>query len=84
MIQDVAQTPKRRMLKLSQTRWLSRGAVVSRVLEQWDALLLFFQGESKIDKVDGAAHIHKMMTTPGTKHMLLFLFHKVDSINIEF
>lgn len=87
MIQDVAQTPKHKMLKLSQTRWLSRGSVVSRILEQWDALQLFFQGESSTDKVDGAAKIHKTMTTPGTKHMLLFLnyiLRKVDKMNIEF
>lgn len=87
MIQDVVQTPKHKMLKLSQTRWLSRGSVISRILEQWDALQLFFQGEARTDKVDGAAQIHKTMINPGTKHMLLFLNYvisKVDKMNTEF
>ncbi|XP_030756273.1 uncharacterized protein LOC115888841 [Sitophilus oryzae] len=34
-----------KMLQPSQTRWLSLVAVVKRVLEQWDALKLFFQNE---------------------------------------
>ncbi|XP_068207490.1 uncharacterized protein [Palaemon carinicauda] len=87
MIQDVVQSPKHKMLKLSQTRWLSRGLVLSRILEQWDALQLFFQGEAKTDKVDGASQISKTMATPGTKHMLLFLNYiisKVDKMNLEF
>lgn len=87
LIQEVLDMPSHKMLKLAQTRWLSRGKVVSRVLEQWDALKLFFQSESRTDKVDGASQIHKMMTTRGTKHMLLFINYilgKVDMMNIEF
>ena len=41
--QETCKLPQHAMLKLSQTRWLSRGKVVSRVLEQWDALLLFLK-----------------------------------------
>ncbi|XP_068211680.1 uncharacterized protein [Palaemon carinicauda] len=69
------------------TRWLSRGLVLSRILEQWDALQLFLQGEAKTDKVDGASQISKTMATPGTKHMLLFLNYiisKVAKLNLEF
>ena len=87
IIQDVAQTPKHKMLKLAETRWLSRGALVRRILEQWEALRLFFQEESRTDKVDGASLIHKTMTALGTKYMLLFLSYilsKVDKMNIEF
>ena len=73
MIQDVVHVPKHRILKLSQTRWLSRGAVIARILEQWDALLLFFESESKTDKIDGTPNIYKTIVTSGTKHMLQFL-----------
>lgn len=87
LIQEVVHSPKHKMLKLSQTRWLSRNQVISRILEQWDALQLFFQAESKTNKFDGAAHIYQTMTNRGTKHMLLFLNYilgKVDRMNCEF
>ena len=42
LIQDIVNSPKHKILKLSQTRWLSRGQVIERILEQWEALLLFF------------------------------------------
>ena len=73
MIQAAVKITNHRILKLAQTRWLSRGMVVARILEQWEALKLFFQAESPKDKVDGAANILKVMTAPGTKHMLHFL-----------
>ena len=87
LIQDVVDAPRHRVLKLSQTRWLSRGQVIARILEQWEALALFFQSESPSDRVDGAAKIYQTMRTAGTKHMLLFLNYiltKVDKLNIEF
>jgi len=87
MLQESLGFPKHRMLKLSQTRWLSRKQVVERILEQWDPLLQFFLEESKSDKVDGSGSIYEEMKKPGTKHMLLFLnfiLQKVDAMNIEF
>ena len=75
------------MLKLSQTRWLSRGKVVSRVLEQWDALLLFFQADALEIKVNGAETIYKAMIYNCTKLMLLFVnyvLQKVGSLNLEY
>lgn len=76
-------------LTLSQTRWLSTGKVISRILGQWDALVLFFEEEIKTDGVtlDGAREIYKIMVNRGTKHMLLFLKYvlgKVDKMNLEF
>lgn len=89
LLQDVVQSPKHRMLKLSQTRWLSRGQVISRIVEQWDALTLFFETEMKTDavKIDGAGVIYRTMVNCGTKHMLVFLNYilgKVDKMNVEF
>lgn len=87
LLQEVVAAPKHKMLKLSQTRWLSRGKVITRILEQWEALRLFFEAKAKTDKVDGAGQLYKTMTTPGTRHMLLFLnyvLQKVDRMNLEF
>lgn len=87
LIQDVVQVEKHKVLKLCETRWLSRQAVIERILEQWDALQLFFQTEAPVDKVDGASQILHTMNTPGTKHMLAFVGYvlgKVNNMNIEF
>lgn len=87
LIQKVVKTQEHRILKLCQTRWLSRGQVIARILEQWDTLLLFFQSEASVDKVDGASSIYQRMTSVGTKHMLLFLNYilpKVDRMNVHF
>ena len=87
LIQDIVDSPKHKMLKLSQTRWLSRGEVIGRILEQWEALVLFFESEARTDKVDGAAGILHTMKNSGTRRMLLFLNYiikKVDRMNTEF
>ena len=87
LIQDVVDAPCHRVLELSQTRWLSCGQVVTRILEQLEALSLFFQSESPSDHVDRAGKIYQTMRTTGTKHMLLFLNYiltKVEKLNIEF
>ncbi|KAJ8023368.1 SCAN domain-containing protein 3 [Holothuria leucospilota] len=86
-IQDMLDQENHKMLKLSQTRWLSRGMVIDRILEQWDSLLVFFRAEATVDKTDGASRIYGTMVTPGTKHMLCFLKYtlaKVDAMNVEF
>uniref|UniRef100_A0A0L8FRS5 HAT C-terminal dimerisation domain-containing protein n=1 Tax=Octopus bimaculoides TaxID=37653 RepID=A0A0L8FRS5_OCTBM len=47
MIQSVAGTKEDKISKLSQTRWLSRENVINVIIEQWDALVLYFQSEAK-------------------------------------
>lgn len=87
LIQDASNSPQHKIPKLSQTRWLSRENVISIILEQWDALTLYFQSETKTDKVDGAKKIFDNLMNRGTKHMLLFLqyiLHKVNTLNTEF
>ena len=86
-IQDVVQDVNHRIPKREQTRWLSRENVVSRILEQWEVLVVYFQCESRNDKVDGASKIHKLLVARGTKHMLCFLQYvlsKVNAPNLEF
>ena len=86
-IQDVVQAVNHRIPKLAQTRWLSKENVVSRILEQWEVLVVYFQSESRNDKVDGASKIYKLLVARGTKHMLCFLEYvlsKVNALNLEF
>ena len=40
--QEFVQAQPHKMLKLSQTRWLSLESCVTRILEQWEALRLYF------------------------------------------
>ena len=56
-------------------------------MEQWEILVLYFQSESRNDKVDGASKIYKLLVARGTKHMLCFLQYvlsKVNALNLEF
>ena len=72
---------------LACTRWLSHEKVISAILEQYDALLLYFQTESMSDKTDNAGKIYASLTDTGTKPMLLFLqyiLQKVNTLNLEF
>ena len=78
--QETCKLPQHAMLKLSQTRWLSRGKVASRVPEQWDALLLFFKADALENKVDGAETIYKAMMNNGTKHMFLFVNYVLQKV----
>lgn len=87
LLQEVVHTERHKILKLCETRWLSREAVIERILEQWDDLHLFFQSKAATDDVDGAGLIFQTMNTLGTKHMLLFLCYilgRVNCMNLEF
>ncbi|GFN95609.1 proteinral transcription factor ii-i repeat domain-containing protein 2 [Plakobranchus ocellatus] len=87
MIQDVVDTVNHKIPKLSQTRWLSPENVIKMILEQYEALLLYFQSEAITDKVDGANRIYNTLNKRGIKYMLLFLryvLQKVNNLNLEF
>ena len=49
--QDFTDTPKHRIMKCYDIRWLSLRACVSRILEQWSPLSLFFQRQYLIDRI---------------------------------
>ena len=87
MIQSIVGAKENKIPKLSQTRRLSRENVIKVIVEQWHALVLYFQSESRVDEVDGAKRIYETMINNGTKHMLLFLEYilkKINALNIEF
>ena len=52
-----------KILKLSTTRWLSRYNVIECLLEQWDALHIFFQSEIKTDKENKVIELFTTMNT---------------------
>ena len=61
LIQEAAQVSQKRIPKLATTRWLSREAVITRIIEQWPALTLYFGAEVKGNKIDHAFNINKTL-----------------------
>lgn len=82
--QKFVEVKPHKLLRPCQTRWLSLHACISRVLEQWSALQLYFQGEYLID--EQANNIFQKLTLVN-KLYLQFLDHIIPiltNINLEF
>lgn len=62
-----------KILHPSQTRWLSLAGVVDRLLEQWDALKLFFTNKWLSDKLLSTESIYNQLTDPFTRGYFYFL-----------
>lgn len=62
-----------RILRPSQTRWLSLLSVVNRIVEQWDALKLFFNSQWQEHKTLASEHINIALNNPLIKLYYLFL-----------
>lgn len=62
-----------KLLHPSQTRWLSLHMVVSRLLEQWDALNLYFTGAVLNDRIIASDTILQRLNNPFIKMYLEFL-----------
>lgn len=62
-----------RMLHPSQTRWLSLNMVVSRILEQWDALKLYFTDTWINQRLLITEEIFKSLNDPFMKLYFYFL-----------
>lgn len=62
-----------KMLHPFQTRWLSLEAVVSRLLEQWDALKLYFIDNRFSERLVTVEHILNALSDPLMKLFFLFL-----------
>jgi hypothetical protein len=71
--QELCDLHPRKMLKRAQTRWLSLEAAVKRVLEQFDALVLFFEEEVKEEKLLAPQNILSWLKDPQMKICLQFL-----------
>lgn len=75
-----------KILRLSQTRWLSLLSVVKRLLEQYDAFILYFTNASFTDRLTTPDTILMRLKEPITKLYLQFLEFVLpffNDINIE-
>lgn len=61
------------MLHPSQTRWLSLSSVVQRIVEQWDALQLYFTDKWLSEKLISVENIYFQLNDPFTKAYFYFL-----------
>lgn len=62
-----------KMLHPSQTRWLSLSAVISRILEQWDALKLYFTDNYLAQRLISIEHTYMALNNPFAKIYYYFL-----------
>ncbi|CAH1106766.1 unnamed protein product [Psylliodes chrysocephalus] len=85
--QQFAEAEPHKLPRPCQTRWLSLEAVVNRILEQWDALILYFQSEALLENVYGAQEILNSLINIKFKIYFRFLQHIlkiVCKMNLEF
>ncbi|XP_067214564.1 zinc finger protein 862-like isoform X3 [Linepithema humile] len=76
-----------KILKVSQTRWLSIEAVVNRILEQWTAIELFFTRAALEDNLQSAKTILNALRNPIYKiyySFLSFILEIINKINLLF
>ena len=59
--QEFADIEPHRLLRPAQTRWLSLHACVSRLIEQWDALVLYFQAVAARDNLIASQRIISLL-----------------------
>ncbi|CAH2096117.1 unnamed protein product [Euphydryas editha] len=79
------ETEIHKILRPSQTRWLSLDSLVKRILEQWDALRLYFDGKWLEDS--DCFEIHKSLQDPvikGYYYFLAWILPKFTNINTYF
>lgn len=79
--QVFTQTKIHKILHPSQTRWLSLENVVCRIIEQYNALKLFFTDAVAIDRLLAAESILEKLQDPLTYLFLLFLEHVLPLFN---
>ncbi|KYN50097.1 hypothetical protein ALC62_00125, partial [Cyphomyrmex costatus] len=71
--QEFVNVAPHKMLHPSQTRWLSLIMVVERIIEQWEALRLFFTDRWLSERLQAAEQIFKELNNPLTKLYFFFL-----------
>lgn len=80
-IQEYFNVEKKKMLKLSSTRWLSRHACVVRILENYSALQHYFQLAVVEDKLLSADNILNQLNNLCNKAYLYFLKYSLNIFN---
>ena len=61
------------VLKHCETRWLSLGRAIDRVLKMWDPILSYFTSHEDVEKPGKVKNIFDLLNKPSTKLRLLFL-----------
>lgn len=85
--QEFCSTPIHKLLHPSQTRWLSLHMVVSRLLEQWDPLILYFRDKLLSERLITLENIYNSLNDPLIKLIYMFLdfvLPKFTSLNSFF
>ena len=85
--QYFTETEPHKLLRASQTRWLSLHSCVSRMIEQWDALLQYFQAATQKDNLLVTEKILSLMQNPIWKlyyYFLDFVLPKFNGLNLMF
>lgn len=85
--QEFVEVKPHKLLKPSQTRWLSILSVVKRILEQYDALQLYFQSEYLDLRNVLCENIYVKFSDPTIKLYLKFLEYILPilvNLNLEF
>jgi hypothetical protein len=75
-----------KILQLSQTRWLSLHSVVQRLVEQYDALILYFTNAHLSDRIIAAETILTRLRDPSIKmylHFLNYVLPYFTKLNLE-
>lgn len=71
--QEIFYEEKRKILRTSDTRWLSRQKCIERILLNWNALFEYFKFALNQDKLKSAELIYNELSNECTKAYLLFL-----------
>lgn len=81
VFQEFVGTENHNILRHYEIRWLSLHNCVSRIVEQWDALKLYFQQESLIERNHSAHFLHESFDNSYIKLYFLFLDYILPIVN---
>lgn len=76
----LADTLPKKIVRLSNTRWLVRLQAIDTILEQWDALKLHFQITENKERCYTAHQLYGMYCTPENKLFLTFLNNSLKGV----
>ncbi|CAG9790310.1 unnamed protein product [Diatraea saccharalis] len=79
--QNFTDTENHRLLRHYDIRWLSLHACVSRIIEQWRALQLFFQDQYLSDRILSSEMIYNFFTSDINKLYFYFLDYILPIVN---
>lgn len=79
--QEMLNQEKRKILRTSDTRWLSHQKCIERILENWHVLVEYFKVAAPQDKLKSAELILSELTNECNKAYLLFLKYVLNYFN---